>query len=161
MKRIIAVIALAALVTSCQTQPPPPLSSKFSQAEAAFALKSGTARIQGQAFMRQRGGGVVTAAGSDVILIPDQPYTREMINRDISGQGFLTAEYQPVFPYSKTTVADASGSFAFTNLAAGNYIVITEVKWLVPTQYGGMNQGGTLASPVTVRSGETAQIILR
>lgn len=157
MRPAYALLACA-LLAGCQTTPQP-MASRFNPDEAAYVRRSGTGAITGQAFARQVGGGVVTAAGSPVILLPDQYYTRELASRMASGL-YQSGDEKPVGEYGRTTTADASGNFRFTGLASGNYVVLTEVKWGVPTQYGVISQGGPLYQIVSVQQGAVSEVIL-
>src|SRR6185295_686938 len=69
------------------------LTSRFDEQEMKARLRPGKARISGNAFVRQNGGGVVTCAGSQVSLIPKTDYSAERI-RAIYGNedsGFYSA----------------------------------------------------------------------
>lgn len=73
MKYILICLSLFSLSVSCATVSPPPQwtpGNEASEAEYAPFLKKGTARLSGQAFLAQRGGGVVMAAGRTVTLDP-------------------------------------------------------------------------------------------
>ncbi len=159
MRSIAAVLLASFLITGCQSVPPQPMSSHFDAEAASYARQSGSGGITGQAFARQVGGGVVTAAGNPVILFPDQSYTRELARRMASGQ-YQAGDEAPLGQYARSTTADASGNFRFTGLAAGDYIVLTEVKWGVPTQYGLIMEGGSLYQSVTVQPNTTSEVIV-
>lgn len=158
MRLAYAALLACISLTGCQTTAQPMVNS-FDPAAAAFSQGSGSGAVVGQAFARQVGGGVVTAAGSPVLLVPDQPFTRELVSRRVNGQ-FAMGEEDPVRPFARDTTADASGSFRFTGIPSGQYIALSTVSWGVPTQYGVMPQGGWVAAPVTVQSGSISEVIL-
>ena len=85
----------------------------------------GSSSISGEAYYRI-GGGVVLAAGSEVVLVPDTAYTRELWEPARSGRYSGVANFDPrYFKYRRSTVADGNGYFRFTGLPAGSYIVQT------------------------------------
>ena len=76
MRRLIAVVAVAAAIGGCaQTQIV--TTSKFDPTEAAYINDKGANTINAQAFLRQRGGAVVTCAGRAARLIPVTIYATE------------------------------------------------------------------------------------
>lgn len=81
MPRILLTLALA-MLAGCTLPPPPPPPppielTAFNPDEVAFIRERGNITINGSAFLRQRGGGVVTCAGSIVSLIPAGKHARE------------------------------------------------------------------------------------
>jgi hypothetical protein len=136
-----------------------PVSSTYSHDEMKFIQSTGKASITGQAFMRQRGGGVVTAAGEEILLIPDTAYTREVTDKMLSGQTQLAAGSN-LKSYTRKTIADAEGRFKFNGLVGGSYIALAVVRWEIPGEYGSRAQGGGLKQEVTVADGQTAEIIM-
>jgi len=141
------------------------LSSTFDRSEAEFILTDGTATIAGQAFLRQRGGGVVTCAGSIVHLVPMTDYSDERI-QSIYGSGLGGGSYE-LFPkfvpdssvyitLSRTAQCDAGGEFEFSNVPAGNFYVATTVRRVV----GNAQQGGSIARPVVVARGQRVTVLL-
>lgn len=57
---------------------------------------------------------------------------------------------------TKTTVADGSGNFEFTGLAAGEYLIQAEVYWST----GYRETGGLISKYVTVKDGEAVKVIV-
>lgn len=119
---------------------------------------TGDGIITGQAFLRQNGGGVVTCAGSSVLLIPNMPFFREWLsaiafknNPSISPSDM--AEMKSVI---KEAHCDAQGNFSFYNLSSANWIIMAKVNWEVSRR----KQGGELASLVKSTDGQTISIIL-
>jgi hypothetical protein len=170
MKRSLraALAAAAALATACGTAPSPqrstPTPIAFSTAEHDAYLATGTSSIKGQAFLRQRGGGVVTCAGSRVLLMPATPFFKEFTRVTQQGRSGSAPNMNPshagVF---KLAQCDAQGNFAFDNLVTAQWLVFTEVKWYVPNadrRWSGSTQGGTLMREVSVNQGSATQVIL-
>lgn len=110
--------------------------------EVAFSplyMGKGTSTLQGQAFMRQKGGGVVTCAGSSVFLSPSTPFFwGKKIEAMGSNNYVIDGKYKTAV---RETVCDAKGAFAFRDLPAGGNLgwdLITKVEWEV----AGKSQGG-------------------
>ncbi len=152
------VTVLIAALAGCETTttPPPAMTASFDAASLAFIHSRGTASIEGQAFARQAGGGVVTAAGEEILLIPATDFTRQVTDRMMQHIP-VEAETAQIKPFKRTTIADADGRFKFADLAPGSYLVLATVLWQAG-DYG--TQGGPLKTEVTVTAGEHASIIM-
>lgn len=159
-----AAIVLALSLSACATPPsPPPTWSSHSPeneaTEYAPYFTNGSGAITGQAFLMQRGGGVVVAAGQVVTLDPATSTGIEWWNKAGTNYQFkeLTHPSTSFQKARKTEVADASGKFTFSNLPAGKYFVRTILTWEVP--YHGM-QGGVLGEIVEVKDNQVKNLIL-
>jgi hypothetical protein len=139
----------------------------FDEREAAFINIQGTNTIEGQAFMRQAGGGVVTCAGSEVSLIPKTEYATQRITQiygsDIKGiinslQGPRSLGSPAYMQMRRNTVCDAQGNFSFRNVADGTYYVTTLVLWTVGNS--SIPQGGGVMQRVTVSGGQTQRLVI-
>lgn len=158
MKRELLTFAAASMLGGCATyaQPAPvSITTPFDREAHAPYYLAGTGSIHGQAFLRQQGGGVVTCAGSPVLVVPATAYFREAFSilrtgRPVTGQ---PAEVQQL---GHQSVCDAQGNFHVGNLAAGQWFVTTEVSWTV----GYAAQGGGLLTEVTVADGQPTQVLL-
>lgn len=171
----LCVLALAVAVSACAQPPaaspvaqvPIMLGTQFDAAQARAMLTDGVNMIKGNAFMRQRGGGVVTCAGSTVYLIPATEYAKRRFQilygtPGDSGSNSRRAdvkfdpdppEYQTLV---KTTRCDAQGNFTFDRVADGEFFVQTQVAW----QVAGRLQGGNLMHRVRVTGGQAANLVL-
>ena len=122
-------------------------------------LVDGTAEINGQAFLVQKGGGTVKAAGRVVTLDPVTTISQNWWMQ--AGRVYMhRASLPPSEGFNKarrTATADADGRFKFTKLPAGSYYVRSELTWTVP--FHGV-QGGLLTSKEDVAAGETKTIML-
>jgi hypothetical protein len=141
--------------------------------------KTGTASINGQAFVVVRGGDVLldshgylttisdnarTASGSDVTLDPATPYAMDWYMKSgTSLRRFGNAPKDPAFRAArKTAIADESGKFTFEGLPAGRYIVRTTITWKTPREsYRMMTQGGVASAVVDLAEGEQKRLIIR
>lgn len=160
-----SVIMLSGCIAS---KPPVALNNKFDTALTKSLFESrGKNTIQGNAFLRQQGGGVVTCAGSDVRMLPVTQYSTERIQHIYSNS---ERGYRPFFmgpvqftenpyeyqQYHVTNVCDSQGNFSFDNVGDGDYYVTTMVKW----QVGYNMQGGLLMQKVKVSNGENKKLVL-
>lgn len=152
------------------------LKSHFNLYEVSWFYKKGKNTILGQAFLRTRGGEIKTCAGYEVNLIPASRYAEERMKAlyENTQKGFLHIYYayskrtqfvpeSPEYlrtkkPQSATPAEDLSSQTCQT----GEYFVITEVIWEVPSYYGGGTHptGGYLMQRVKLKGGETKEIIL-
>jgi hypothetical protein len=159
-----AVAILALSLSACATVKltPPTWDVRAPEKEAAeYApfLKTGSGTISGQAFLTQRGGGVVTAAGQEVLIDPATPTAIEWWHKAGTQFDFrdLMHPSQNFQNARKRVIADASGKFSLGGLPVGRYFVRTILTWDVP--YHGI-QGGLLGELVEVKEGQTTNLIL-
>jgi hypothetical protein len=87
MVRALAICFAALSLGGCQTGPATSIASTFDPKSAEYILKTGTGRIEGQAFLRRDYGRLVTAAGERVFLIPATAYAVERFDRMFGGDG--------------------------------------------------------------------------
>ena len=82
MRPIIASSILLAVVLfiGCMTTPAYVIVNDFNTEESAYILEEGSFSIQGSAFLRQRGGGVVGCQGNVVTLFPTTRYMTEIFH---------------------------------------------------------------------------------
>ena len=154
---LIGILFLSACATV--STPPPEWNAVSSSLESEYTpyLKKGSGKISGQAFLTQRGGGVVKAAGRNVTLDP-----ATSVGNEWWGKAGVVWQFKSLTPSSpnfhkarKVAVADADGRFKFSNLPDGEYYVRTEVTWLA-----GSMQGGLVGAKVKVENGATIEVIL-
>jgi hypothetical protein len=162
MKNIAFALVLTAGLLGCVTVKPPQWNSVGDAADAEYApyLKAGTSTLAGQAFLTQKGGGVVKAAGRTVTLDPATSVGNEWWTK--AGKMYVHRYQTPPSPAFKkarrTTTADAEGRFKFSDLPPGKYYVRTEVTW----EIGGYNptQGGLVGQLVEIEAGKTKEVVL-
>ncbi len=171
------IIALAGTIalTGCVTPPPPPepyqITSSFNAEKAAQMLRPGTGTIKGSGLLRQAGGGVVTCAGNNILLVPVTKYSTERI-RAIYGnsiKGYSPATFTRILSsvvpnyrrLSKIVQCDAQGFFKFDGLSDAEFYVITSITWeiFVTDKYSRI-EGGWLMQRVSVKPGEVKEIVL-
>ena len=155
-------LPLIAIVAGCATLPPAPPAPlvAFNPDEARWAAGTGTAIVEGQAFLKTRGGDVKYGAGNTVYLIPHTPHSFDWMVRVTSNRIDSTKVDPQMEKLVKRTTASGDGRFKFENLPAGPYLVITSVTWEVPGRYSSYTQGGYLGTTVSATEGETVSVIV-
>lgn len=133
------------------------LLPEFSKEVHEKYFQSGTGKLIGQGFMKQRGGGVVTCAGNIVVVMPATQFYRDWLVNPRFVYGAKKGEMselakQPV----RFTICDAQGNFEATKLPEGNWLVMTDVIW----QVGDEAQGGGLLKEVVIENGEQLRVLV-
>jgi hypothetical protein len=160
--RSLRFLLLAFALCGCVVPPAPPQWSPIGESspeEYIPYLTNGTASISGQAFLTQRGGGVVAAAGRTVTLDPATSSGSEWWTK--AGRFWVHRNLLHPLPEfrkaRRSTVADADGRFRFSGLPTGKYYIRTEVSWDVPTL--GL-QGGVVGRMVEIPTSTPIEVIL-
>lgn len=169
-------MAMIALVSGCAAPEAPrsvyQIDVPFDEARTKELNADGDANVRGTAFMRQRGGGVVTCAGSAVSLLPATSYAAERMRFiygmppaigeiktieawTVNGDAIFDPDPPGYSQHMRKTVCDAQGAFEFEKVKDGTYFVVTSVVWQVSTV-----QGGFIATQVQVRDGKAARVII-
>jgi hypothetical protein len=146
------------------------LINQFNEGEARNALQAGKNSIKGSALIKQNNGGTVTCAGTSVRLIPVTAYSSERIYAiyKSTDRGFNRVMFAPTgspfandnpafYQVTKETACDAQGFFKFDAIADGDFFVVTSVRW---SPGGYTYEGGTLMRRVSLKGGETREIVL-
>jgi hypothetical protein len=143
------------------------IKAPFDESQAKIMLLPGTNQIKGSGLIRQAGGGVVTCAGNNVILMPVTNCAREwakhVFGSDIQGY-YSTGMYRSItfsgadlfLNTVRLTNCDAAGFFNFTDVADGTFYVITRINWTVQNEI----QGGSIMKSVTLSGGSKAEVTL-
>jgi len=161
MTRLLALPLALSMPVACASTPVTPRPMLDPEA-AAFALQEGSAYLTGSGFLRQRGGDVVTCAGSGVWLAPATPFFSWVAN-----QGNPAAEFgmTPMSDYVRTGFCDAEGEFFIESVPEGRYLVGTVIEWEIPGDtfdqiFGLTKQGGPVHVPVEIGSGEEYRVVI-
>jgi hypothetical protein len=129
----------------------------------------GDSVVTGQAFLKNRGGDVKTAAGNKVMLNPVSAYSKQFVDVVIYRRAGLGVQLKPSTPDARmdeflaTTTADADGRFSFYDVSDGEYYLYTWVTWEVPSrlrQDPPKTQGGWVFKKVHVSSSRRNEFIL-
>ena len=159
-------VVLAGVVSCVPVSQTVTLRQPFDKAQAERLLRPGNNTIKVNAFMRQMGGGVVTCAGQEVILIPATKMAEERmaalygsVNGGIRPVGLGGLKFENEAPeYEnkwKTAICSSDGRAIFSKVADGDFYIVTGVVWTV--QYP---QGGNLSKRISVKGGETLEVVL-
>lgn len=134
----------------------------FDGAQAERMIAAGPNTIYGSALMRQRGGGVVTCAGSEIILVPATEYAKQRMASIFGSSNFsrTAVKFQPdVAEYKdlvRKTKCNVQGQFTFEQVADGEFFISSTVVWAV----GYNAQGGNMIERVTVKNGQRKEVTL-
>ncbi len=161
----ITVLSLITLgVSSCASldqamfQSTSPRVESFIEAEYLPYAADGTASVSGEAFSVTRGGDVVRGAGCEVWLWPATAYTAEHIDIGLMNGRQLSPPIDKRFAkYTRKTVADSSGRFAFVRIPAGRYFLLCHITLYVPSLG---DAGGWVFGTATVAPGEHLKAIV-
>jgi len=160
MLAAIAVVTLAGcLRVSVQT------SQQYDWVQGSFIHLKGTGVIQGQAFLQKDNGGVIYAAGRNIVLLPATPYVAERFVK-VYGDRKYRNILRPTLVFEETdegfyndqriVKADPRGRFRFDKLAPGRYFVETAIVW----QQGDLPAGGRLYDMVEVGKDAVVEVML-
>lgn len=166
MRNVVVAVAVVLTLAGCATpRTQVTISEPFDEGAARELMRDGSAAVKGSALFRQQGGGVVTCAGFPVVLFPVTPYSRaRMVALYGDPNGGVNPGRNPIFipdppaytELARKTQCDAQGFFKFEKVAAGEFYVAVPILW----QIGGSRQGGFLATRVSLKDGETREIVL-
>ena len=155
--KLTLLFGVALAVVGCEHPRPAARSTSyitFDSASHEIYRKEGTGAIKGQGFLRQRGGGTVTCAGSPVYALPDTPFFREVVAAYRAGSKPMMSDFDK--SVLRSSQCDAQGNFAFTRMPSARWMLFTEVSWTV--RYS--RQGGTLMKVAQPSPGETVNVLL-
>lgn len=163
-----AIAACMLGLSGCVIQPINiPIKAAFDEAAAQRMVQPGPNIVSGSALIRQNGGGVVSCAGLPVNLVPKTAYARERVIGLFGGD---IRAFAPAHTMHKTfspdpesfrqnmlvTVCDTQGRFEFSQVADGEFYVVTVITWNVANQA----QGGGLLAHVKVEGGQVQRVVL-
>ena len=161
-------MVVAAALTGCASKPfewtanTPEFDKEYVQYS-----KPGSGSIHGQAFLQQRNGATVKAAGRVVYLDPATTLATQWFEQ--YGQYYMPPD--DVSPPSKLfngarrqTIADADGKFKFASLPDGSYYIRTTVTWETVAYrvlyVSTSTQGGIVKAKVEVKNGEVTEAVI-
>jgi hypothetical protein len=154
------ILLLAAAVLSLGGCFERKLTVAFDQAEYDRLPQSGTAAMEGQAFLRTQGGDVKLAAGLEVACHPVTSYSTELFDEWIVKHGNVTGGDDRAPAYTRKTIADGEGRFRFDGLPPGDYYVWSWITWKWYNSGVLSDTGGFAYARVTVRNGETTKVVV-
>jgi hypothetical protein len=153
-----ALLAAVILMAGCNALPPAPLVG-INPVEAASFARTGQGSVTGQAYADS--GTPSRASGKTVYLVPDLPRYQDWLRRTIvegNGPNLDPSDGR----YVRQATADESGSFSFTGVPDGKYIVVFVTYWEEPDANGYMiSKGGPRSQQVVVSGGAPVSVELR
>ena len=174
MNKIFPLI-LVLVLSGCATGGGYVMKNSFSTDEIDWFLAGGSTTVKGSAFLKQRGGGVVTCAGNEVFLIPVSRYSTERISflydstefgilqrglpQALRGRYFKEEPPAAYGQYSKRTICDVDGRFVFQNVPQGSYYLTTIVEWNTG-QNMFENEGGFIMKRISVNDKELVKFVI-
>jgi hypothetical protein len=156
--QILLGLVITAVFAGCVPPRTYQMVTPFDESEFAPYAGDGTSTIQGQAFLKTRGGEVRYAAGNTVSLIPVTSYSSEIWRASLAG--FRTTTDPRFDTYIRRVIADGFGNFEFKNIPAGEYYLECPIFWEVPGPYGLSSTGSWVKKQVKVAPGETLKTVL-
>lgn len=165
MKQLLSLLSLVIIASACATVPKNPPTTAvlvpFNAEEVKWSLGTGTATVEGQAFLKTRGGDVKFGAGNPVYLLPYSAHSFAWYASLTAGRTENAPTIDPgLAAVTRKTVAGGDGRFKFEDIPAGPYLVLTIVDWQVAGAYSTRTQGGFVGAPVTAEGGKTANVIV-
>jgi len=155
--KIFISFLIAAVVAGCASPTPKIQRIPFPVAEYERLPSTGEQIVSGQAFLKTNSGDVKLAAGSEILLNPVTSYSDQFYNYHCKGKGALTEADPRYLKYIKTVIGDADGRFKFSNVAEGEYYLVTTITWMLPN---GAWSGGLVCRKVTVSAEQENNFIL-
>ncbi|MCB1453951.1 MAG: hypothetical protein KDJ43_09915 [Rhizobiaceae bacterium] len=156
----IFVLAAAALTLSACVSAPPVQELAFVYTDEEFGRYAvdGDATVTGQAFLRQRGGGVVVCAGAPVVLFPKTPTFDRAVETARAGKQPMPAagSDERFKKVARIATCDAQGNFTFERLPRARWYVFSRVTWEVADS----PQGGELVGEVDTSAGGEHRVLL-
>jgi len=140
------------LIVGSATPPKKILVTEPYSEEELLRYSNGQHTITGQAFMRQRGGGVVTCAGAEVTIVPLTKFAEKILQVRLSGNTPQYSTQEQVAgggrsrSYIQKAICDAQGNFIFNKVSKGRWFFETKVSWRVGDSY----QGGYVRKKVKI-----------
>jgi hypothetical protein len=155
-KQFFIILITSIFLSGCAEIEEVPVVTTYKPIDYIEYMKAGTGEITGQAFMRQKGGVVVTCAGQVVMLVPNEGIFVEIDKIYESGKKPIKPKVDLNSDAVKKTKCDAQGNFMFNHVPAGQWIIQTEVRW----EAGNFPQGGYLSEKIYLYAGEKVNRIL-
>jgi hypothetical protein len=127
------------------------------------ALAKGTAKIEGEGFLRRRNAWIARCSGEVVYLVPDTPYFREWVEiyrsgNTIENASALNEKHRGAI---RKTQCNMQGKFTFANLPAGKWLVATRVTYDSEATISILPMYDyTFLTEVETKAGETTPVIL-
>lgn len=126
-------------------------------------LAKGDAKIEGEGFIRRKNAWLARCSGEIVYLVPDNAYFREWVEIYRSGHTVENAkDLNEVHKGAvRKTQCNMKGQFAFENLPAGKWLLITRLTYDSEQSVSFLSKYDyTLVTQAETKAGETTPVIL-
>lgn len=157
VKTISAFFALFMLV-ACQPQRE--LKVGFSTADHAAWAAKGNASVRGEGFIRRPNGFLARCSGNKIYLFPASPYFQEWVA--IRRSGAVVANSTQLSNVhrqaQRETQCDQRGSFAFAELPAGRWFVVTSMSYANPNDQ--FSENALYIADLETRPDQVAEVVL-
>ena len=161
MKKFAPVIFAIVMFISCVQQKTYTIKTPFHSEYWHMGIETGNCNLEGQAFLKTKGGDVKTCAGEEVILMPYNAYTQELYNVTKHGNFDTASNFDPsIKNYCKVTTCDDNGDFQFKNLPSGKWLLYTRVVWEAPGGNSSGVKGGDMVKIVQTTENDTQKVYL-
>lgn len=130
----------------------------FNPEEHAPWLGKGTARIDGEGFLRRPNAYLARCSGGIVYLLPDTAYFREILRIRKTG-AYVESDPKTQEAFAKgarQTQCNMNGRFSFEELPAGKWHVALRISY----EGEAWRDESSLVAEVETKPGETAKVIL-
>lgn len=152
------VIVALALLVACLPQRE--MKASFSLSDHQPWAAKGNAGVDGEGFIRRPNGWLARCSGNKVYLVPASAYFREWI--DIRRSGAVVANAAELTKLhreaQRETQCDQRGRFAFSDLPAGKWFVITRISYEARTDT--FSEDALYVTEVETVPGKRADVIL-
>lgn len=152
--------AIAALAFLVACLPQREMKASFSLADHQPWAAKGNAGVDGEGFIRRPNGWLARCSGNKVYLVPASAYFREWI--DIRRSGAVVANSVELSKLhreaQRETQCDQRGRFAFSDLPAGKWFVITRISYEARTDT--FSEDALYVTEVETVPGKRADVIL-
>lgn len=157
-----AVIVAGCKTTNVQATSVGRVTTDYSELEKNLSKPKGT--VKGQAFLKQRNGGVIKAAGNVIILNPVNEMSQQYVDVVILNKDGNLKVLEPISPeymkYFYQAECDADGNFEFKDVPEGEYFIYTAITWEVPSRYGANTSGGWVLETTNVKANSENSVML-
>jgi len=138
-----------------------PRQQAFDPGAYAPYAGTGTGIVEGRAAVLDETGAERVAAGLPVVLQPATAYGEEWYARAVLGGEELDAPDPRLTPFLRTVTSGADGSFRFTGVPAGDWILTCRVTWRTAGLESRFSTHGEWAAArLHVSEGETVEVII-
>lgn len=161
IQRFVLAAAAVLMLAGCAPDLPEVFSPYLEETFQPW-VGQGRANINGQAFYKMPSGRLISCAGTEVWLMPANGYNIEALQSIGMGKGLPENYNKSAFKFTRKTICDGAGRFAFPNIPTQNWIVMVHLSWQDTspmTLWLKADEGGTLYQEVLLDPGDNKLIL--